>query len=61
MSGTFLSPELKFFESTFTGDVINLREFLSQDEYAAVALFEGPHRRLKRNAADYLCKNQYIE
>jgi len=56
MSGYFLSPEMNFVEKNFTGDMINLKEFLNEDEFAAVALFEGPFRRLKRNAADYLCK-----
>lgn len=56
MSGAFLSPELKFIEKNFTGEIIDLKQFLNEDEYTAVALFEGPFRRLRRNAADYLCK-----
>jgi len=56
MTGRFLSPELKFIEANFTGPTIDLSEFLTKEEQTAINIFEGPSRRLKRNASHYLCK-----
>jgi hypothetical protein len=56
MTGRFLSPELKFIEANFTGPAIDIRTFLSKEEQIAIDIFEGPARRLKRSASDYLCK-----
>ena len=45
---------MKFVEANFTGPEIDLRKLLNEDEMNAIESFEGPQRRLKRNAAKYL-------